>query len=104
MSENTFTKVGGTTLMVGTENKSEVYEYVLDTSLAFREGDILGYFQPIRNRSEINLQLEGSDRVTTYYTDLGVNDLDPPVSGATFSLNTARVDTRYPVIAVRTGT
>ena len=103
VSENVYTKVTGTPLMVGTENRSEVYEYTLGTPLAFKEGDILGYFQPIRNRSEIILQLEDSDRLTTYYTGLGVNDLDPPVSGATFSLNTARVDTRYPVIAVRTG-
>ena len=103
-SETTYTKVDGTTLVVGARNLSEVYEYVLETPLAFKEGDILGYFQPIRNRSEINLHLEDSRRLTTYYRRLGVNDLDPPASGALFSLNTASVGTRYPVIAVTTGT
>ena len=99
-----YIKVNGTNLNVGTQNSSEVYEYVLNSPLSFQEGDILGYFQPIRNRSEINIYLEDSDRLTTYYTSLGVNDLEPPVSGSLVSLNTARVDTRYPVIAVRTGT
>ena len=103
ISETTYTKVDGTTLMVGARNLSEVYEYVLETPLAFKEGDILGYFQPIRNRSQINLRLEESRRLTTYYTGLGVNHLDPPASGALFSLNTASVGTQYPVVAVKTG-
>ena len=101
---NTYTKITGTTLNFDTQNSSEVYEYVLNSPLAFKEGDIQGYFQPIRNRSEINLYLEDSKRLTTYYKRLAVNDLDPPVSGALFSINTAGVGTRYPVIAVRTGT
>ena len=101
---NTYIKVDGTIIIVGTQSSSEVYEYILETPLAFKEGDILGYFQPISNRSGINMYLEDSERLTTYYTSSGVNDLEPPVSGSLFSLNTARVGTRYPVLAVRTGT
>ena len=105
MTENTFTKVSGTILMVNTENRSEVYEYILDIPLAFKEGDILGYFQPVKNHSELNLHLENSNRLSTYSTGLTVNDLEPPASGALFSLNAARLDSGlgYPIIAVRTG-
>ena len=56
---HTYIKDNGTNLNLVTRNKSEVYEYVLDSPLAFQEGDILSYFQPIRNRSEI---LEDSER------------------------------------------
>ena len=34
-TENTYAKVNGTSVMVGTENDSEVCEYVLETPLAF---------------------------------------------------------------------
>ena len=104
MTENIFIKVNGTNLNVSTENNSQVYEYVLDFPLAFKEGDILGYFQPRKNRSEIDLYLENSKRLTTYFMRLGINDLYSPASGALFSINNATsTDTRYPVIAVRTG-
>ena len=99
--ENTYTKVNATTLMIGSESSSEVYEYVLETPLAFKEGDILGYFQP--PSSELSLYLEDSRRLTTYFTsDM---DFNTPASGDNFVLDVASVNigTRYPVIAVTTG-
>ena len=92
-----YTKVDGTTIMVGAENSSQVYEYLLDTPLAFQEG---GYFQPTGNISEINVWLEDLRRLTSYYMGVGIDDLLPPATGDLFTLE---MDSRYPVIAVRTG-
>ena len=98
---NQYIKVNGTSIIVSGENDSEVYE--LETSLAFQEGDVLGYFQPRDSRSQIDLYLENSERITTYHTQLGNNDLTPPATGAVFSTDGADDDDRYPLIAVRTG-
>ena len=72
-TENTYAKVNGTSVMVGTENDSEVCEYVLETPLAFQEGNILGYFQPKNEQSEPDLYLEKSGRITTYHQMVGGN-------------------------------
>ena len=98
---NQYMKVNGTNITVSGWNTSQVYE--LETSLAFQEGDVLGYFQPRDMRSQLNLYLENSGRIITYYTQLGRNDLTPPATGAVFSTNGADDDDRYPLIAVRTG-
>ena len=55
---NQYMKVNGTSIMVSGQNTSEVYE--LETSLAFQEGDVLGYFQPPDMRSQVDLYLENS--------------------------------------------
>ena len=49
--------------------------------------------------------LEKSDRIMTYYTDVDRDDDDPPATGALFNINDhdTEEDTRYPLIAVRTG-
>ena len=98
---NQYMKVNGTNITVSGQNSSEVYE--LETSLAFQEGDVLGYFQPDRDISKLGLYLENSGQITTYHTLLGNNDLTPPATGAVFSIDDASVDDRYPLIAVRTG-
>ena len=99
---NQYMKVNGTSIMVSGQNDSKVYE--LETSLAFQEGDVLGYFQPRDSRSQVDLYLENSGRITTYHTQLERNDLTPPATGAVFATNgSADVDDRYPLIAVRTG-
>ena len=48
-TDNTYTKIDGTTIMVGAENSSQVYEYLLDTPLAFQEGDTF-------NQQEISMK------------------------------------------------
>ena len=98
-TENTYTKVNGTIIMVNTKNNSKVYEYMLEAPLAFQEGDILGYFQPENKKSELDLYLEKSGRITTYHQMVMGNVNDAEV----FTINTNMMDTRYPLIAVRTG-
>ena len=99
-SNNEYIKIAGTNIIVGSENDSEVYE--IENQLTFQEGDILGYFQPNQGDSELNLRLQISDRITTYYDDVG-NSLIPPANGSVFSIDFCTQDTRYPLIAVRTG-
>lgn len=99
-SDTDYTKVGNTTIMAGTKNNSEIYEYQLDTPLAFQEGDILGYFQPKRDKSELNLYLEDSERLTTYHISLGNNDFIPHDH---FTWPGDGTDSKYPLIAVKTG-
>ena len=102
-SDNEYIKIAGTNIIVGSENVSEVYE--IDNQLTFQEGDILGYFQPKKGNSELNLCLEKSDRITTYYDDVG-NTLTPPAIGSVFQIDFSdqdTQDTKYPLIAVRTG-
>ena len=96
-TENTYTKVNETTVVVGTKNNSEVY--VLETSLAFQEGDILGYFQPKKDKSKLNLYLEKSDRITTYHQEVDSASTMFAIDDSTET----DYDTRYPLITVRTG-
>ena len=106
ISDNQYMKVNGTSLIVGARNGSEVYEYELETPIAFQEGDILGYFQPKRGgKSQLDLYLEKSGRITTYHTMLGDDELDSPSIGDIFTIidGDTKMDTRYPLIAVRTG-
>ena len=98
---NQYMKVNGTSIMVSVENGSDVYE--LKTSLAFQEGDVLGYFRPDKDTSKLDLYLENSGRITTYHTQLSNDDLTPPATGELFSIDGADDDDRYPLIAVRTG-
>ena len=99
---STYTKVGRTTVTVGGSNNS-IYEYVVDPPLAVQNGDVFGYFQPYSNSTQLDLYLEDSNRIVTYYNSLSVNNVTPPLSGSTFSLDTASTGTRYPVVAVKTG-
>jgi hypothetical protein len=91
----TYTKVNWTTVMVGTENDSKVYEYMLETPLAFQEGDILGYFQPNKRESELDLYLEKSGQITTHYMMVG-NDV------FTIDDDNIMTETNHPLIAART--
>ena len=103
-TDNVYTKVGATTIMVA-ESSSEVYEYPVDPPLAFLEGDVLGYFQPKNDKSQIVVYVEKSDAVTlnTHRDDVGNNDVDPPTGPFDIQSNTKN-ETRYPMIAVETGT
>ena len=91
-----YEKVNGTLVMVGSENESEVYEWA--TSMDFQEGDFLGYFQPKKGNSRLNLYLENSGRITTQHDKLMGMPVTPPPAPV-FD----ETDTKYPLIAVRTG-
>ena len=104
-TDNVYTKVGATTIMV-TESSSKVYEYTVDPPLAFLEGDVLGYFQPKNDKSQIIVYVEKSDAVTvnTYRIDVDDNDVDPPTGSFDIQSDDTRNEIRHPLIAVETGT
>ena len=103
-STGVYVKIDGISITANEENNSEVYEITLDPPLAFQDGDILGYFQPNNRNCPLNLYLEESGRIMTYYTDVGRNDVDPPATGALFYLSDSNTEEdTYPLIAVRTG-
>ena len=89
-------KVNGINITVSRKNASEVYE--LETSVAFHEGDVLGYFQPDKDESKLDLYLENSKTIVTYNHDLKHDELTPPAAGDV-SLNLKRNDSKYPLIA-----
>ena len=101
-TDNVYTRVRATTITVAGENTSQVYEYPLDLPLEFREGDILGYFQAFRQKSQLNLYLEESERLTTYHMSLGNNgnnDVDPPATGDRLTLSRSYVRSLIPTPA-----
>ena len=100
-SGSVYIKVGNTTIMVGTKNDSQLYEYPLETPLAFQEGDILGYFQPNNGKTELNLYLENSSSLATYYYDVMGTGIVPPVKP--FDLNSVIHGDEYPLVGVQTG-
>ena len=66
-----YTKVGRTTIKTerNTKNTTQLYEYPLSSPLSFQEGDILGYYQPPRSRSQLGLQLELGYGHKLYYKE-----------------------------------
>ena len=52
-----YTEVGRTTI-VTEENTTQLYKYPLSSPLSFQEGDILGYYQPPKSRSQLGLKLQ----------------------------------------------
>ena len=105
-SAGVYVKINGANIIADRENTSRVYEITLDPPLAFQDGDILGYFQPDKDRSQLDLYLEKSGRIMTYYTDVDSSVVDPPATGALFNIindHDTKEDTRYPLIAARTG-
>ena len=99
INPNQYMKVIGTSVFISGENASQVYE--VETLLDFQEGDVLGFFQP--RRSSIDILLEDSERLITYYTRPRNNN--SPHTGEVFSIDDGDVfdSTRYPLIAVSTG-
>ena len=69
--DGSYTKVGSTTIMTE-ENTTGLYQYPLPSPLPFQAGDILGYYQPARSRSQLGLvyELVGSGQPAYYVTDL----------------------------------
>ena len=90
-SQDQYIKVNGTTVTIDDENDTEVYE--LETSLAFQEGDVLGYFQPDDKKTLLDLYLEDLGRIQTYWYESVVS---------IFILENKNMDKKYPLIAVRT--
>ena len=99
---NTYTRTGTTTVLVNAQISSEVYEIPLINPLAFRDGDIVGYFQPHTEIAQLNLYLEDSEIITTYRDNVDDEVTQPP--SPPFNLDTAEATGKdYPLIAVETG-
>ena len=58
--DGVYTKVGSTTIMTS-ENQIELYHYPLSSPLAFQAGDVLGYYQPPSDRSQLRLIYEADE-------------------------------------------
>ena len=74
--DGVYTKVGSTTV-VTSENRSQLYYYNLSSPLAFETGDILGYYQPPSDNSQISLIFEkdtkGNLQRGYYYHNLSIS-------------------------------
>ena len=92
-----YDKVGSTAINVTGQNATGLYHYPLSSPLAFRAGDILGFFQPATSTSQLGLYHEG---VTT--TNYRINSLTRPASQ--FNIYNGSFEHRYqPMIDVETG-
>ena len=98
---NVYITVGATTIQAN-QSSNEMYEYRVDPPLAFQEGDILGYFQPRREISQLDLYLQNSNIIVTFHDNTGREqelplrepfDLDAPHS----------TGQDYPLIGTETG-
>ena len=96
----TYTKVGNTTLRVGTESTNGVYEYPVDPPLEFQAGDILGIFQPHRDESRIWVNYERGNGPPNYFLLTG-DEEEPPLKEFTITADT-RILNDTPLIAVET--
>ena len=59
--DGVYTKVGSTTIMTS-ENQTDLYHYPLSSPLAFQAGDVLGYYQPPSDRSQLRLIYEVDEK------------------------------------------
>ena len=59
--DGVYTKVGSTTIITP-ETRTQLYHYPLSTPLDFRAGDVLGYYQPPSENSQLRLIYEGDER------------------------------------------
>ena len=100
---NIYTKVGATTLQVGEESSNKLYEYPVDPPLAFEEGDVLGYFQPDKDISQLDIYLEDSERIFTFRYNTRSTQIVPPTD--TFNLDgpSIEIGRDYPLIGIETG-
>ena len=76
--DGSYTKVGSTKIM--TEENTTLYEYPLSSPLSFQEGDILGYYQPSRSRSQLGLKLQSYSGHELYYKNDDDSFVENPVS------------------------
>ena len=56
--DGAYTKVGNTTVIVTGSKTNGFYEYPLSSPLDFQAGDVLGYYQPPADQSQLRVRLE----------------------------------------------
>jgi hypothetical protein len=79
--DGSYVKVGNTTIIVPGSISSRLYQYPLSPPLAFQAGDVLGYYQPHRDQSQLGLYFEREgkgerQRGYYYYRDGPASELD----------------------------
>ena len=91
-----YTSVGNTTLSGGSDNRDDIYEYMLDSPLRFQAGDVFGMFQPQGSVSRLRIHSQRDGGPPSYYVE---------TRSATNTLNetTATVFDDYPIVTVTTG-
>ena len=96
-----YQKVEATTIRVMNESSNKIYEYSVDPPLDFLDGDIVGYFQPKKRDSQLDIYLEISDKIDTFRD----NTDDALVSlTTTFDLESPHIiGNNYPLIGAETG-
>ena len=53
-----YTKVGSSTIIIPSENTTQLYHFDLSSPLPFQAGDVLGYYQPDVSSSQLTLVFE----------------------------------------------
>ena len=102
-SGSVFLKAGAVTIQVAGESVTQLYEMVVDPPLVFQAGDIVGYYQPFAEISQLNIYLEDSEKIDTFRDNVGNDQVLPP--NGTFDLNSPHLlGQDYPLIGAETGT
>ena len=101
VNESVYQKVETTTIRVMNESSNKIYEYSVEPPLDILDGDIVGYFQPKKRDSQLDLYLESSDIIRTFRDNTGnalvslytIFDLESPCI----------IGNYYPLIGAETG-
>lgn len=96
-----YEKVAATIIRVINESRNKIYEYSVVPPLELLDGDIVGYFQPRRRDTQLDIYLESSDKIQTFRDNTG----DALVSSTTtFDLDSPHIiGNHYPLIGAETG-
>ena len=98
--DGVFRKVGSTTIMTP-QNQSNLYYYPLSSPLAFQAGDVLGYYQPPSENSQLRLLFENDRRGDL---QLGYYYYNQPSSPSTLDIRQGAIYRTYQIfINVVTG-
>ena len=98
-SSGSFWKVSGTTIQVTGEETSRIYTYNLATPLSVSTGDRLGFYQPDKKKSSIEIYI--FDNVPDDYVYYAVEGVNDPLDHITIS--DAREKQGVPVISAVIG-
>ena len=95
---DSYTKVGSTTIMLKAEGSTRLYQYTLTSPLPFQAGDIMGFFQGSVSTSQITLLFEdvGSDQPLHYV-------IQESPSSQFIMENSVTIDHYHVIIGIQTG-
>ena len=96
LGPNSYTKIGSSTVNTGTMIGTNLYEFIPQTPLDFKEGDIFGAFIPlgVKNRGLVLNEQKGSGPINIRIKDL----TSPPSTLHSSSFSSANND--FPLVTV----